>query len=231
MKNGKRILSVKIVRQLDDSPDTSYLGEYGRTAKSDYAIDRAHSEDCASLQNLTPEAYDMLTHARAYVAELQSAIQDTDSNEWEDLDETYYLLDSLAEDTAKCDCGGHGVGRNEYEYFNPNWENYKGDTEENIRKYCRQDYERMESLNNQNWYYMGIRAEATVMLANNTAGIAMTQKIRSGGLWGIESDSGKDYLDEVAQDELSALRTELKAIGFSTRAISTAFKNAEECDQ
>ena len=44
----KRILSVTIRRMIDDSPDASYLGEYGNRPKTEYAIDRAHSEDCTA---------------------------------------------------------------------------------------------------------------------------------------------------------------------------------------
>ena len=50
MKNSKRILSVTVKRMVDDSPDTSWLGEYSDTRKSEFSIDRAHAEDCASSQ-------------------------------------------------------------------------------------------------------------------------------------------------------------------------------------
>src|ERR1700677_2990868 len=46
MKNMKRIAKVTIKRLTDESPDTSYLGEYSNRAESDYAIDRRHSLDC-----------------------------------------------------------------------------------------------------------------------------------------------------------------------------------------
>ena len=44
--NSKRILSVTVKRMFDESPDTSFLGEYSNSPKTEYAIDRAHSEDC-----------------------------------------------------------------------------------------------------------------------------------------------------------------------------------------
>ena len=50
------------------------------------------------------------------------------------------------------------------------------------------------------------------------------QKLSSGGIWGIESDSDHGY---VEQDELSELGKQLLAIGFSHRAISIALKNVE----
>jgi hypothetical protein len=36
MKNGKRILSIKIKHMVDDSPDTSWLGEYSNKPTSDW---------------------------------------------------------------------------------------------------------------------------------------------------------------------------------------------------
>ena len=43
----KRISKVTIKRMTDSDPDTSYLGQYSDRAKTDYAIDRRHSLDCA----------------------------------------------------------------------------------------------------------------------------------------------------------------------------------------
>lgn len=128
--------------------------------------------------------------------------------------------------------------RGEYRYFNPS-NNYKGESPENIRKYTRQDYERMESLNTGNWCYIGVRADASVIFGapnpkehatapRNLPNFCFTpQTITSGGLWGIESDSDKAHIAETEQEQLSELKDQLKALGFSTRAISTAFKTIE----
>lgn len=124
---------------------------------------------------------------------------------------------------------------NEYRYFNPSF-NYVdtqgkiiqnaagGDTltPEEVRQYVRQDYERMERLNAGDWYYLGIRAEAEIQLTGD-----LVQTISSGGLWGIESDSDASYIEDLEREQLSNLKSELRAIGFSTRAISKAFKNVE----
>jgi hypothetical protein len=56
------------------------------------------------------------------------------------------------------------------------------------------------------------------------------QTIRSGGLWGIESDAG-DYLDEAGNAQLEGLRSELEALGFGKRALDYAFKNVETADK
>lgn len=226
-KNSKRILSVKVKRMIDTGPDTSYLGEYSNHPTSDFSIDRAHSEDCASLFPLTSEGVSTLEHAMQYINSLRI---DSDLDTPEDLELQTAIAtieDLIAEhESPHCDCGEHGdMLRNEYRYFNPPVENYKGESPEDIRKYCRQDYERMESYNNQQWCYIGIRAEAEVQVAD------VIQRITSGGLWGIESDSDRPYLESVQQDELANLKTELLALGFSRRAISQAFKNVEEVSE
>jgi hypothetical protein len=58
----------------------------------------------------------------------------------------------------------------------------------------------------------------------------VVQRIRSGGLWGIESDSDASYIAEVEQGELADLRSELKAVGFSTRQITAAFRDVRRGD-
>ena len=49
----KRIHKVTIKRTVDDSPDTSWLGEYSNDSASDYSIDRKHSLDCPINTGLT----------------------------------------------------------------------------------------------------------------------------------------------------------------------------------
>jgi len=119
-----------------------------------------------------------------------------------------------------CDCGERGdIERGELRYFNGNVENYVGESPEDISKYVRQDYERMERLNRGDWAYIGVRANAKIIVDG------VSQDISSGGLWGIESDSDRAYLAEIDSEQLSELREQLRALGFGTRAISAAFKN------
>jgi hypothetical protein len=83
----------------------------------------------------------------------------------------------------------------------------------------------MESLNNGQWSYIGISAQAEVL--TNTDKLSTVQRITSGGLYGIESDSDRVYLESVEKEELESLKAELSAIGFSSRAISKAFQSIE----
>jgi hypothetical protein len=240
MKNMKRILNVKVIREVDTDPDTSYLGEYSDCATSEFSIDRAHSEDCDSVRPEIRAAKETLEHVQQTIGDLHNAVlaqyNGTLANEKldaerDELDEAYNTVGELIETIDECDCShaGHWSGR-EYRYFNPSF-NYvdkhgnlaDGNTPEEVRKYVRQDYERMESLNASQWCYIGIHAECEYQLAYGS----VIQTLHSGGLWGTESDSEESYLESIEQEELSTLRAELKAIGFSTRAISTAFKNVE----
>lgn len=146
-----------------------------------------------------------------------------------------FLPDGSATEARDCSCiGDDWWDRREYRYFNVS-SNYEGDSAEDIRKYLLQDYERMESYNNQNWCYLGLRASCDIVLKswgkwdNDTqmfsGGCGPIQTITSGGLSGIESDSDKSDFEEIEQEELAELREQLKALGFSARAISTAFKD------
>ena len=88
--------------------------------------------------------------------------------------------------------------------------------------YVEQNYQRCEAYNRGDWHMIGIIAKAEIVTLGD-----ICQTIRSGGLWGVESDSGQAYLDEVAQEELAQLRAELGSLGLGKRAIDYAFKNVE----
>ena len=99
--------------------------------------------------------------------------------------------------------------------------------------YLEQDEfeDRLDQYKRDVFTFIGIRAEAEISIpyatANNTGegSTSIIQHITSGGLWGIESDSDAAYLKEIEQEQLSELRDQLHAIGFSTRAISAAFRD------
>jgi hypothetical protein len=68
----------------------------------------------------------------------------------------------------------------------------------------RAAYERGE------WSLIGCCAEAEVVIEE------IVQTLTSGGLYGIESDSEQEYLDEIIAGEWIALRNVLKTVGVST---------------
>jgi len=242
----KRILSITIKRMIDESPDTSWLGEYSNKATSEFSIDRAHSLDCIENDTLQKEKLvriaDAIENDRP-ICEDHTQQYDCDCSNCQE-EKIYTQAMEQVSELAECDCGEHGdQERNQYRYFNPSF-NYVGknghalpdNKAEEVRKYVRQDYERMESLNAGHWCFIGIQAEAKVSVLTYAKDEKPSQypeyaqTITSGGLWGIESDADRPYLESVESDELADLRGQLKALGFSTRAISAAFKNIERED-
>lgn len=67
--------------------------------------------------------------------------------------------------------------------------------------------------------YVGVRACAEVRFETDEGGWIGGPVVKSPGLWGIEDDSGEDYLREVGADEAGELVELLTALGFEeTRA-------------
>jgi len=103
----------------------------------------------------------------------------------------------------------------EYRFFKPQ----AGGEEPGSRayiKYGKQDLDRMEGLEKGEWSFLGIVASAKIQ-----TGTDIVQKIHSGGLWGIESDSDNGHISEVEQEELASLKKELRAVGFTDHTIDT----------
>ena len=69
--------------------------------------------------------------------------------------------------------------------------------------------------------FIGVIAKCEIVIGSTV------QIIRSGGLWGIESDAGREYLESVAVDELGELHDQLTALGIGGRAIEYAYRNIE----
>jgi hypothetical protein len=227
----RKILSITVKRMFDDSPDSSWLGKYSRSAETEYAIDRAHAEDCASLTENHFAAVEKLERIITLLGKERTAEgNNPQSTEWEPLDECLDVLTGLQDQAMECDCSGGCVERGEFRYFNGCPENYQGEDPVEIRKYIRQDFDRMEAANRGDWCYLGIRVDAQVTLREEN-GRSIVQDITSGGLYGIESDSEASYFKSVAADEWSELKKELGALGFSKRALAVAWKNRMEKEE
>lgn len=257
MKNGKRILSVKIKRMMDDSPDTSWIGEYSDSPDSEFSINRATDEFVgdedagkewldrimSALENMREvcEEHPTMTEPGCEVCEYEMYYSHA-------LDAVYELREDIL--AGYFDPRGYHVSGNEYRYFNPaTVEPFKADASwipdevedkhtywlNAMRQNARSDFKRMEEYNQGYWQFIGVGAEAEISIpdggrTSRDVATAVVQHITSGGLWGIESDSG-DYLNEVGQEQLSELKTQLLALGFSRRAISQAFKSVEEVSE
>lgn len=214
-RESKRILSITIKRIPDYDADTREIGEYSDTP-NDYAIVN---------ENASRE------YGRQFVRDLgcECGHSEAQHSETEDYAIGEGGIKCVVLDTAyPCDCDYftqiHIERGREYRFYNPPIENYEGESDEDMRKYCRQDYERMSAYNRNEWGYVGVKASAEVQL-----GGSLVQTIRSGGLWGIESDSG-EYFAEVEGEQLDELKAQLHAIGFSKRAVTAAMRNVQRKD-
>jgi len=234
MRNGKRILSVTVKRMFDESPDTSYMGKYSDRAETEYAIDRAADTFQGDIDN----GLEWIDRIVSRLEDMRDTVSGEDPNYdavWDgSIHEALNIVESMKDEEP------FNVywNRREYRYFNGPVENYKGETPENIRKYVRQDYERMESANRGDWCFIGIRADAKIGIPEAyrrvhplDPGSMTVQTVTSGGLWGIESDSDDGHIQETEKEELSDLKNQLLALGFSKRAISAAFKNVEHKEE
>ena len=207
---------VWIERQVDEYPDTSFLGEY-TDKKSDWAICRHCGEFIAIAEKPNKRADEIENEIVDLENDIDSFLYEKKPDAVKENEKKIAGLQKELDSLELHEC--QHTPR-EYDYFLP----YAGGEEpgtENYQKYGKQDFDRMESLNNGNWCFIGIIAKAEILTTNSTV-----QVIRSGGLWGIESDTGA-YLDEVEKDELENLRLELTALGFGKRAIDKAFQNVE----
>jgi len=229
----KRIHKVVIKRMQDECPDTSWLGDYSDKQASEFSIDRAHDLDCLCqpYNRITGEGERILESAQQYLCDRMNETEsDEDLRVWYDDGDSFVsaVLAGDAEEFCLGPCMSRWDSR-EYRYFNGPIENYKGELPEDIRKYVRQDFERMESLYRGDFCFIGIRAEAewSITQTEYARNGSLIQTVTSGGLWVIESDSSSEYLKEIEQEQLAELRSQLKAIGFSSRAISAAFRNVE----
>lgn len=187
----------------DDAPDTSTIGEYTDTSEDwviirngDHAgeyvrtiIDRLNRAEEASraICNKIAELRDSETDWSEAIDRLDAA-----ERRWLEEIDTYQLPER---------------GR-EYRFFKPYGGGEKPGSED-YQKNGLHDWKRMESLNRGEWCFVGIYAKLAYQIGKH----GVIQTLRSGGLWGIESDSGKEYVEGIGKEELDALKGEAEALG------------------
>jgi hypothetical protein len=110
------------------------------------------------------------------------------------------------------------MDRNSYRYFVPAMTGEQTGNPDSPE----QDYQRMEAYNRGEWHCIGIIAVATVQLSQD----GPHQLLKSGGLWGVESDSDSDYLESIEHEELSELSGILSGIGCKAKEVKQAVINA-----
>jgi hypothetical protein len=81
--------------------------------------------------------------------------------------------------------------------------------------YRAEDQARLDAWRNGEWHFVGVRARAIIKIPHGiNPRCWITSELLSPGLWGIESDSGDEYFQQVYQEEreilidmLASLRT------------------------
>lgn len=205
-RESKRIDKVTVKWIQDDDGDLSWLGEYSDSPEN-LAIVATGQYEGEFVDDLPCEC----EHSRESHKEVEDGYAPCSECDCEDFDQVTIQR-----------------GR-EYRYFNPEVDSSVTDRDES-RKYAMQDYKRMKDYGN-DWYFIGIQAEARISIPDGGRTVngqtRTIQRITSGGLWGIESDSEESHFAEVEREELDQLKTQLHALGFSKRAIVAAFRNVE----
>ena len=107
----------------------------------------------------------------------------------------------------------HKGDRGTLPYFN-------ADNVENMKQ-AKQNYERMMQFETGLVCQYEIKAEAEILTSSDKGQTWLINAVSSGGVWGIESDSDKEYFKEIADGELEELKDVLRELGFSQ----------VECDQ
>lgn len=78
--------------------------------------------------------------------------------------------------------------------------------------YAKQDADRLARFKSDDWWFEGCYAVAEI-LYESSPGCFRLDRLRSAGLWGIESDSGQDYRRSVEMDEIADLSSHLGRFG------------------
>lgn len=84
------------------------------------------------------------------------------------------------------------------------------------QRYLDSDAERMAAYRRGDWHFIGIRAKAIVWVSHGVFGYCTNYALESVGLYGIESDSGEEYLQEVFKEECDSLLADIRAFGSAT---------------
>lgn len=218
------LVSIRIVARPDYDPDTSWIGEL-TDSELPHAIHWEFGEFVADMIR------DLLTES---LADAKQLIRDRWADEVADGATIEFDADEDAiENRRLCATIYRSDDEHEYDYEELEYDiprdrraftffvAYAGgehpdlSADSEYRRCAIQDYDRMRGLDRRDWNFVGIVAEGEVTIQGTT------QTFRSGGLWGVESDSG-DYLTDVAREELDGLRAILLDIGIDAETIAAA---------
>jgi hypothetical protein len=84
---------------------------------------------------------------------------------------------------------------------------YKDCTPEENEKYKKQDKERLDNYGT-TWYQMGIYVEADILVPKGD-NVVQIIPIKSGGLWGIDSDNDPEEFEHIEAEEIRDIKDTL----------------------
>ncbi len=108
------------------------------------------------------------------------------------------------------------------------WERSENQQE---RQYHKQNQKRKAEYGD-TWHCMGIRAKAEIKLPRQVQGqngmetVYRLQTVTSGGLWGVESDSGDIHLNSIAREEFEELKNDLEQLKVNLSSWDAKVKEA-----
>lgn len=86
------------------------------------------------------------------------------------------------------------------------------------------DADRLDAYARDVWCMVGVRARAEVTIGG------VTQQVFSAGIWNVESDSGKEYFEQLREQELDQLAEVLRDMRFGARQVKAALDGADWSD-
>lgn len=95
---------------------------------------------------------------------------------------------------------------------NPDLSFLTADSDED-RRTARSLERRLRAYRRGDWEMIGVWAECIVSYPISSRGDRRLETLRSGGLWGVESDSDPDYLSDVQQAQVLELRQHAERFG------------------
>lgn len=84
-----------------------------------------------------------------------------------------------------------------------------------VKRWIQEDMKRLEQFNRGELWQIGIVATCTVSYPINKTDRRL-ETFTSGGLWGIDSDSGPEYFKQVEQEQLADLKEHLEHFNVDT---------------
>ena len=98
------------------------------------------------------------------------------------------------------------------------------------RRYIKEDMERLSNFG-KTWVMLSCVAKAEVSYPINESGDRRIETFRSGGLYGVESDSDSEYLKEVEKEQIEDLKQHLEHFNVDLSSFEKKVEEAERIEE